>query len=268
MRADTPHISIMAAMSGEGTSVVTRGWRLVRLALHMLQGMLTIALLFPIYTPARRRIAVKRWSHSLLGMLGVKLHAHGEIPRKGAPRGHASPAMLVANHVSWLDIYAINAVLPVRFVAKSEIRKWPVIGWLSAKTGTLFIERARRRDTVRISGEIVTAMQRGDVVTVFPEGTTTDGSKVLRFHGSLLQPALQAEAHVHPVALRYERSDGSLCVEAAYDGDKSLWDTLRLIVARPVIHVHVWFLQPLPAAGADRRKLAAAAHQLIADRLR
>jgi len=263
MRADTLHTSIMAAMSGEGTSVVTRGWRLVRLVLHLLQGMLTIALLFPFYVPARRRSAVKRWSHALLGMLGVKLQVHGK-----PPRGHVPPAMLVANHVSWLDIYAINAVIPVRFVAKSEIRKWPVIGWLSAKTGTLFIERARRRDTVRISGEIVAAMQSGDVVTVFPEGTTTDGSQVLRFHGSLLQPQLQAEAHVYPVALRYENSDGSLCVEAAYDGDKSLWDTLRLIVARPVIHVHVWFLQPLPAAGADRRTLAQAAHAAIADRLK
>lgn len=263
MRADTLHASIMAAMSGEGTSVVTRGWRLARLALHLLQGMLIIAVLFPFYAPARRRIAVKRWSHRLLGLLAVKLHVHGK-----PPRGHGSPVMLVANHVSWLDIYAINAVLPVRFVAKSEIRKWPVIGWLSAKTGTLFIERARRRDTVRISGEIVAAMQRGDVVTVFPEGTTTDGSQVLRFHGSLLQPALQAEAHVHPVALRYERGDGSLCVEAAYDGHKSLWDTLRLIVARPVIHVHVWFLKSLPAAGGDRRRLAQAAHAAIADRLR
>lgn len=262
------HAPIMAAMSGGATSMMTRGLRLTRLALHLLQGMLTIALRFPFYAPARRRIAVKRWSHSLLGMLGVKLHVHGEIPRNDAPHEHEQPAMLVANHVSWLDIYAINAVLPVRFVAKSEIRQWPVIGWLSAKTGTLFIERARRRDTVRISGEIVAAMRRGDVVTVFPEGTTTDGSQVLRFHGSLLQPALQAEAHVHPVALRYERGDGSLCVEAAYDGDKSLWDTLRLIVARPVIHVHVWFLQSLPAAGADRRTLAHTAQAAIADRLR
>jgi len=263
MRADTLHTSIMAAMGGEGTSMVTRGWRLARLALHLLQGMLTIAAVFPFYSPARRRTAVKRWSHSLLRMLAVKLHVHGKVPRKDGP-----PAMLVANHVSWLDIYAVNAVLPVRFVAKSEIRKWPVIGWLSAKTGTLFIERARRRDTLRISAEIVAAMRHGEVVTVFPEGTTTDGSQVLRFHGSLLQPALQAEADVHPVALRYENSDGSLCVDAAYDGDKSLWETLLLIVARPVIHVHIWFLQSLPAAGADRRTLAQAAHAVIADHLK
>jgi 1-acyl-sn-glycerol-3-phosphate acyltransferase len=253
----------MAAMSGRGTSVMTRGLRLMRLTLHLLQGMLTIAVLFPSYSPARRGVAVKRWSQSLLDMLGVVLHVHGKIPH-----GRTQPAMLVANHVSWLDICAINAAMPVRFVAKSEVRGWPVIGWLSAKTGTLFIERARRRDTARINHEIAAAMQGGDVVAVFPEGMTTDGSQVLRFHSSLLQPAVLAAAHVHPVALRFERDDGSLCVEAAYDGDKSLWNTLRLIVAQPVIHAHVWFLDALPTAGAvHRRTLAGAAHRLIADRL-
>lgn len=256
------HAPIMAAMSGRGTSMMTRSLRLMRLTLHLLQGTLTIAVLFPSYSSARRGMAVKRWSQSLLDMLGVVLHVHGEIPHE-----RAQPAMLVANHVSWLDIYAINAAMPVRFVSKSEVRGWPVIGWLSAKTGTLFIERARRRDTARINHEIAAAMQSGDVVAVFPEGTTTDGSQVLRFHSSLLQPALLAEAHVHPVALRYERNDGSLCVEAAYDGDKSLWDTLSLIVSQPLIHAHVWFLEPLPAGPAHRRTLAEAAHRLIADRL-
>ena len=116
--ADALHAPIMAAMSGGATSVMTRGLRLTRLALHLLQGMLTIATLFPFYSAAQRSVAVRRWSQSLLGMLGVKRHVHGEIPRNGASRGQAPPAMLVANHVSWLDIYAINAVLPVRFVAK------------------------------------------------------------------------------------------------------------------------------------------------------
>lgn len=243
--------------------MATRGWRLMRLAWHLLNGVLTIATLFPFYSSARRGRAVKRWSQSLLDMLGVQLHIHGE-----PPRGDAQPAMLVANHVSWLDIYAINTALPVRFVAKSEIRSWPVFGWLSAKTGTLFIERARRRDTVRIGGEIAAAMERGDVVAVFPEGTTTDGSQVLRFHGSLLQPALIAGADVYPVALRYARDDGSLCVEAAYDGDKTLWQSLQQVIARPQIQAHVWFLQPLPAVAADRRTLAHAAHAAIADRLK
>ncbi len=241
---------------------MTRGLRLARLALHLMQGMLTIAVLFPFYSPARRNDAVKRWSQSLLNMLGVVLHVHGKIPR-----GRAQPAMLVANHVSWLDIYAINAAMPVRFVAKSEVRRWPVIGWLSANTGTLFIKRARRHDTARINHEIVAAMRNGDVVAVFPEGTTSDGSGVLRFHSSLLQPALLAQARVHPVALRFECDDGSLCVDAAYCGDKSLWDTLLLILAQPMIHARVWFLEPL-SDPMDRRALGEAAHRVIADHLK
>ena len=257
--ADTLCAPIMSAMSDRGTSLVTRGVRITRFMLHLLRGLLTVAAAFPFWGPARRRSAVQRWSHALLQMLGVQLHVHGEPPL-------ARPVMLVANHVSWLDICAINAAIMVRFIAKSEVRAWPVIGWLSAQTGTLFLERARRRDTARINDLVADAMRAGDVVGVFPEGTTTDGSQVLRFHSSLLQPALLAAAEVQPVALRYARSDGSLCVEAAYDGDKSLWDTLRLIVAQPAIHAHVWFLPVLPA-GADRRALAQAAHAVIAARL-
>lgn len=253
------HAPIMAVMGGRGTSWATRGMRLARLTLHLLHGMLTAATVFPFYSPSRRRIAVKRWSHSLLRILGVRLHAHGVPPHR-----HAQPVMLVANHVSWLDIYAINAVMPARFVAKSEVRAWPVIGWLSTKAGTLYIDRTRRHDTARINREIAGAMLGGDAVAVFPEGTTTDGSQVLRFHSSLLQPALLAGACVHPVALRFERGDGSLCVEAAYDGDKSLWGTLRLIIAEPAIHVHVRFLEALPAGAAHRRALAQLAHDAIA----
>jgi len=252
----------MAAMSDRSASLTTRGVRLTRIILHLLRGLLTVGAAFPFLDPARRRNAVQRWSHALLQKLGVQLQVHGE-----PLRAVAQPLMLVANHVSWLDIFAINAVMPVRFVAKSEVRAWPAIGWLSARTGTLFLERTRRRDTARINDLVADAMRAGDVVAVFPEGSTSDGSQVLRFHGSLLQPALLAAATVQPVALRFVRSDGSLCVEAAYDGDKSLWDTFRLIIAQPAIHVHVWFLPPLPAGAADRRALALAAHDVIASRL-
>lgn len=253
----------MAAMSGRATSSLsTRGVRLVRVALHLLRGLATVAAIFPFYDTIRRRRAIKHWAQSLLHILDMRMHVHG------LPHLHGHPAMLVANHVSWLDIYAINAVIPVRFVAKSEVRAWPAIGWLSARTGTLFIERARRSDTARISREIAEAMLCGDIVAVFPEGTTTDGADVLRFHSSLLQPALLARAHVHPVALRYEHDDGTLCVEAAYDGDKTLWDTMCAVIAQPRIHIHVWFLPVLPPGAAHRRELADAAHAAIADRLK
>jgi 1-acyl-sn-glycerol-3-phosphate acyltransferase len=255
------HAPIMAAMSGRGkSSLVTRGLRLAGMLLHLSRGLLTAALLFPFYARARRQAAIRIWSATLLRILGVRLHAHDAPVR-------ARPLMLVANHVSWLDIFVLNAVLPVRFVAKSEIRGWPAVGWLSLKTGTLFIERGRRRDTARVNLLMAEAMLDGDVVAVFPEGTTTDGSQVLRFHSALLQPALIAGAGVQPVALRFARSDGSLCVEAAYDGDKSLWFTLLQILRQPMIDAHLHFLPLLANDAPHRRALADAAQAAIANRL-
>ena len=127
-------------MSGPSSASATRLLRLVRVGLHLLRGVAIAGLLFPFVSPARRQREVKRWSARLLRILAVRLHAYGDPPRRG------TPLMLIANHVSWLDIYAINAVLPVRFVAKAEVRRWPVIGWFSEKAGTLFIERARRHE--------------------------------------------------------------------------------------------------------------------------
>lgn len=260
--AGTLRAPIIAAMGGRGTMLGRRSVRITRVALHLLAGVLTIAFAFPFYSPSRRRAAIRRWSGKMLRIVGVRLHVHGQPPRAGG-----KPALLVANHVSWLDIYVINAVSPVRFIAKSEIRGWPVIGWLSMKTGTLFIERARRRDTARITGLVADALLAGDVCAVFPEGTTSDGRRVLPFHSSLLQPALIADATVFPVALRFERPDATLCTEAAYDGDKSLWQTLLSIAAQPVIHAHVWFLDPVHGGGAHRRTLAQSTHQAIARHL-
>lgn len=255
------HAPIMAAMKGRGTpSLAKRGLRLLRVALHLADGLATAAILFPFWRSGRRRLAIRRWSALLLRILGVRLHVHGEISGE-------RPLMLVANHVSWLDIFVINAVSPVRFVAKSEIRRWPAIGWLSGKTGTLFIERGRRRDTVRVTRLVAAAMEAGDVAAVFPEGTTTDGSQVLPFHSSLLQPALSAGALVQPVALQFLRANGGLCTEAAYDGDKSLWDTLLDIVAQPAVHAQVHFLKPMRYEATHRRALADAARRVITARL-
>ena len=171
--------------------------------------------------------------------------------------------MLVANHVSWIDIFAIDAVLPVRFVAKSEVRSWPLLGWLSERVGTAFIRRARRHDTGRVNTLVREALAEGDVFAVFPEGTTTDGSAVLPFHASLLAPALAAGAAIQPIAIRYERPDGSLCAEAAYDGERSLWDSLVAITGESVTHVHLWLLAPIAAGDRHRREVANAARDAI-----
>ncbi len=250
----------MAAMSGPpSSSWFTRAARLAGITWHLVDGLLTVACCFPFYDTSRRTSAIRSWSALLLQRLGVHLRVEGELFA-------GRPLMLVANHVSWLDIFAVNAVQPVRFVAKSEIRRWPAIGWLCEKTGTLFIERGRRTDASRVNMLMAEAMRGGDVIAVFPEGTTSDGAQVLRFHSALLQPALIAEAAVQPVALRFERDDGSLCIEAAYDGDKSLWRSVCYIIAQPGIDARLSFLPVLPAQ-PDRRALAIAAQAAIVSRL-
>lgn len=249
---------IMRPMASAVTHWFRRWTRIVRVGLHLVCGLTIAAFLFPLQSTPRRKREIERWSMRLLELLRVRLFLHG-MP----PTYDSRPLMLVANHVSWLDIFAINAIVAARFVAKSEVRQWLFIGWLTARAGTLFIERARRQDTARINDAIADALRSGEVFAVFPEGTTTDGSTVLKFHSSLLAPAVSAGAAVQPVALQFERSDGTLCVEAAYDGDKSLWDTLLGITSQREILAHVHFLQPILPAEWHRRDLTREAREAI-----
>src|SRR5215210_2559116 len=186
------------------TQFLKRWGRITRLMLHVVRGLVVSTFLFPLQSDARRKLEIEHWSLQLLTILRVPLFLHG-MP----PAYTIRPLMLVSNHVSWLDIFMINAIVAVRFVAKSEIRGWPALGWLCARAGTIFINRGRRRDTTRVNQVVARALVGGDVFTVFPEGTTTDGSTLLKFHASLLEPALEAGAAIQPVALWFDRSDGS-----------------------------------------------------------
>ena len=245
-------------MSAKFNQVVSRWTRVVHLGVHLMKGALIAGLIFPLQSEARRKREIELWSARLCHILGVRVFLHGSPPTYDL-----RPLMIVANHVSWLDIFAINTVVPARFVAKSEVRRWPLVGWLSARAGTIFINRARRQDTLRINGLIVDALRAGDLFAVFPEGTTSDGSQLLKFHSSLLEPALQASATVQPVALRYEREDGTLCTEAAYDGGRSVWDSLVGIVSEPSVIVHICMLRPILPGAGSRRALALEAWHAI-----
>lgn len=249
-------------MSAAPTSYAVRALRLARLALHLLRGLLIAAIVFPQIDDRRRRTHVRRWSRKLLAILAVRLH----VVRHGEQAVHGAGMMLVANHVSWVDIFAIDAVMPTRFVAKSEVARWPLIGWLSTRVGTLYVQRARRHDTARINRDVRAALERGELVGVFPEGTTTDGSRLLKFHSSLLQPAVSEQAAILPVALSYWRGDGTRCTELAYDGHWSLWDTLRRMVSVRRIRCRLTVLPPLEP-GLPRRELSLAAHHAIAEAL-
>lgn len=247
------------------TEALRRGWtafsagkavrlngvsRMIAVGLHLACGLLTAAVLFPFMSHARKRARIRSWSGRLLAILGVRLDLHGVVS------GARGCVMLVANHVSWLDVFVINAVRPVRFIAKSEVRAWPAIGWLAARTGTLFVRRAHRSDVLRVNGDVEGALAAGDIVAVFPEGTTTDGLTVLPFHGSLLEPGIRAGAAFVPVALRFERDDGTLCAAAAYLGDQALWASLLAVSREPAITARVHFLEPVASGAMHRRDLA------------
>jgi len=243
---------------GEGASVIA-GWRLVRVGLHLGYGMATAAAVYPLVgRPARLRLK-QLWSQQLLGMLGVRLRADAALP--------PCPALLVANHVSWLDIFVINAVAPAAFVCKAEVRDWPLIGWLCERTETVFMPRGSRSAAKQAGETIALRLRQGWQVAVFPEGTTSDGGDLLPFRAALLQGAIDADSRVQPLALRYVDGDGGTAVAPAYCGDTTLLQSLRRIAAAPRLEARLDILPPLDGRGAERRALAANAETAIRDAL-
>ena len=237
-----------------------RFWRRTRLTLHLLAGLAIVITVFPFAGLDTRRTLRQRWSQRLLGILGIDLRANGSAIAPGT--------MLVANHVSWIDIFVINAVAPAAFISKAEVRKWPAIGWLAAKNETVFLQRGSRGHARIIGGEIGRALQAGSTVALFPEGTTTDGSHVLHFHAALLQPALDTTRPIQPLALRYRDAHGEFTRAAAYYGDMSLLECIGNIVAEPALVAEV---EVMPAEihppELDRRPLANALQASIAGRV-
>ena len=230
------------------------GWRLLRAFAHMLVGWWIIRRRFPRLTPAEREREVERWSRGMLARMGVRLEIQGTPPAGG-------PLLLVCNHLSWLDILVIHAARHVRFVSKSDVRRWPVIGTLADGAGTLYIERERRRDALRVAHHMTQALRAGDLIAVFPEGTTSDGQDVLPFHANLLQAAISADAPVQPMALRFvDDASGLASLAARYIDDDDLITSLWRTLGAPPLRAIVRFGPPQPAAGRERRAWAASLH--------
>ena len=233
---------------------VRRLSRIARVTLHFAAGLGTVLFVFPRLDARAKRLRIRRWSRRLLHLLRVDIRIAGALAHPNV--------VVVANHVSWLDIFALHAVGPVRFIAKSEIARWPLIGRLVRGVGTLFVERQRRRDAHRVNREVAAALADGDIVAVFPEGTVTNGSKVLPFKASLLQPVVDAQGALQPVAIRYKTPSGERSLVPAYDDVPFLHSVWRICGARALV-VDMVARPPLPAAGRHRRELAAMAEAAI-----
>jgi 1-acyl-sn-glycerol-3-phosphate acyltransferase len=164
------------------------------------------------------------------------------------------PALLVANHISWLDILVMHAARHCRFVSKSDIQHWPLIGALATAAGTLYIERASRRDAMRVVHRMADALRAGEVVAVFPEGTTGDGVQLLPFHANLLQAAISTDAPVVPVALQFlDARSGQTSLAPCYVGDDTLIGSIWRTLTTPGITAVVTYGPAQHALGRNRR---------------
>jgi 1-acyl-sn-glycerol-3-phosphate acyltransferase len=232
-------------------------WRLLRLLAHAVRGLWTIKTRFPGWGAAEREQAVQRWSKGILTLAGIELQVGGAPLATG-------PVLLVANHISWLDIVVLHAAGYCRFVAQAGIRHWPLVGALATGAGTLYIERASRRDAMRVVHHMRDRLAAGDVVAIFPEGTTGDGRMLLPFHANLVQAAISANVPVQPVALRFaDGARGPTSFAPSFVGDETLIGSVwRTLGARGLV-AHVQYGAPELPAGRDRRAWAQDLHDAV-----
>jgi len=241
------------------------GYGFTRLLVHLAVGLCTCAFIFPLTDVAGRERRIRRWSARLLAICGVTVRT-AHVKRDGDAE-HLPHALIVANHVSWLDIFVINSVQPCRFVAKSDIRSWPLIGWLCEQAGTIFIARGRQRDVRRIYEGLVSSLLAGERVAFFPEGTTAPQGTILPFHANLFEAAIEAQVPAQPCALRYLDDAGRPHVAADFVGEMTFAQSIAAILRSGGMTAELNLLPPIGTHGAHRREVAAMARQAIASAL-
>ena len=230
--------------------LLTVVWRLLRGLLHACVGYVTIQLLFPRIGRAEQERRVNVWAQKMLRLAGITLEVDGAPPQQG-------PVLLVANHISWLDILVMHAARHCRFVSKADVKAWPLIGTFADGAGTLYVARESRRDAHRVVGHMAERLVAGDILAVFPEGTTGDGVTLLHFHANLIQAAIDANAPVVPVALMFlDAASGATSFAPSYVGDESLMGSIWRTLSAPPLKAVVVFGDLQCAQGRNRRDWA------------
>ncbi len=203
-----------------------------------------------------KRVIAQYWFRALLIVLNIKLEINGLNKQ-------SDDNFLVANHISWLDIPVISACLPVCFLSKSEVRRWPVIGLLARFVDTLFIARASRRAVASVNQNIKASLLNRHTVCVFPEGTTTSGDRLGNFHPSIFQPAVEISVKVLPVAIRYVDAKRNPTTTPAYVGNMTLMKSIDRIIIEPIIFAEVSFLKPIDTRELKRDHIAKVSRDMI-----
>lgn len=237
-------------------------WRLALVMIHLWTGVSVCAVIFPWIKGTRRESFVRWWSRRLLAIVRVEIRL---CERCNSTAGEQ--VLIVANHVSWLDIFLLNSLLPCHFVAKADIRNWPMVGWMSEKAGTIFLARGKQREVRRIYEGLVHQIQAGRRIAFFPEGTTARQGSILPFHANLFEAAIEAQVPIQPFAIRYLKDDGTLQHSVDFLGETTFVESMTAILKGGKITAELSQLPTISTAGAHRREVAQAAQLAIAQDL-
>jgi 1-acyl-sn-glycerol-3-phosphate acyltransferase len=253
MRAELAETILSAA---RGNAAHPGVFRLPAIAVRLAWGIAAAAWVFPFASRATRLALRQRWASGMLDAIGLELRVEGETIAPGA--------LLVTNHVSWLDILVLASRTPAVFVAKSEVRRWPAIGWLAARAETLFLRRASGRSLLEVKNRVAGLLLEDRAVAFFPEGTTSDGAGVLPFRSGLLQAAVDGDRAVQPIAIAYCDEQGRRSAAAVFVDGMTLWRSIVAVCASGRITARLAVAAPLAAAGRTRKALAREAHDAVA----
>ena len=235
-------------------------WRLLTVVVHIFAGLATCMIVFPWIGSARRMGHVQRWSQRVLRTFGVTIEETGCQPV-------LPNALLVANHISWVDVFVINARYPSRFVAKSEVRGWPLIGPLSALAGTVFVARGRQSELKRTVGELARQLRAGERIACFPEGTSAAQGDMQPFRANLFEAAIDAKVPVQAIAVSYVDDDGAPHASVEYIAADSLAGSMLAILSGRPIRARLHALPALATDGASRRALASSSEGQVREAL-
>ncbi len=232
---------------------------------HVIRGLLILSCQFPFASQKSKTQHIQDWSIQLLKIFGIQLQLHNEaiLP--------PTPFLLASNHISWMDIHAINAFRPIRFVAKSDVEGWPIFGWMAKQLGTVFIRRDNARHGKQIASEVSKVLQTQSVC-IFPEGTSTTGESVKPFKPNLFEAAVITQVPVYSLAISYKSAmTGARSEAAAFVGDMGLLESMAQILRDRSLIVELSFLPPSgasPETSKDRKWLALHSQEVISTKLK
>lgn len=235
-------------------------WRFLRIILLIPFLFVLAGYFFPKATEERYRALVQTWARRLLACMGLRVELKGAFP--AFPEGGSRGYLLLCNHTSFLDIFAVDSFFCSRFVAKMEISRWPLFGAIARGVRTIFIDRGHKRGILGILEQMETVIKKGENVIFFPEGTTSPGDRLLPLHSNLFEAAVATGAEILPVVLSYT-TGGKRTTHMAYTGNVSIFECLWNVVTTPDAAIEVQVLPVIENNGRNRHELCREASRVM-----